>query len=85
MKKWKMKKWNFKTKYYEEYTVPADWKVKTLINDMEEEVNCAICGKSVIYGHAYPSRTIHDENGFGYAVCYACRIQERDEELVYEN
>ena len=85
MKKWKMKKWNFKTLEYEEYTVPADWKVKTFSTDMEEKVNCAACGKSVIYGHAYISRTIHDENGYGYAVCYACRIQERDEELAYEN
>ena len=80
-----MKKWNFKTLEYEEYTVPDSWKVKVFSNDMEEKVNCVACGKSLIYGNGYISRTIHDENGLGYTVCYACRIKERDEELAYEN
>lgn len=80
-----MKKWNFKTLEYEEYTVPDDWKVKTICTDMNEKVNCAACGKSLIHGNGYISRTIHDENGIGYTVCYACRIKERDEELTYEN
>ena len=85
MKKWKMKKWNFKTLEYEEYTVPANWKVKVFSNDMEEKVNCASCGKSMIYGYGYISRTINDENGFGYTVCYECYIKERDEEIAYED
>ena len=78
-----MKKWNYRTLEYEEYTVPSNWKVKAFNTDLEEKVNCASCGKSVIYGNGYPSRTIHDENGFGYAVCYGCRKKERNEELAY--
>ena len=80
-----MKKWNFKTLEYEEYTVPADWKVKTFSTDMEEKVNCIACGKFMEYGDGYTSRTIHTKNGFGYVVCENCYEKEREEELAYEN
>lgn len=80
-----MKKWNFKTLEYEEYTVPDDWKVKTFSTDMEEKVNCAACGKLMEYGDGYTSRTIHTKNGFGYVVCEDCYKKEREEELAYEN
>lgn len=78
-----MKKWNFKTLEYEEYTVPANWKVKTFSTDMEEKVNCAACGKLMEYDDGYTSRTIHTINGFGYAVCEDCYDKERKEELDY--
>ena len=80
-----MKKWNFKTLEYEEYTVPDDWKVKTFSTDMEEKVNCAVCGKLMEYGDGYTSRTIHTKNGFDYVVCEECYDKERKEELAYEN
>ena len=80
-----MKKWNFKTKCYEDYAVPDSWKVKTFITDMREKVNCAVCGKSMIYDYGYTSRTIYDEREFGYLICKNCYDKERDEELAYEN
>lgn len=80
-----MKKWNFKTLEYEEYTVPANWKAKTFSTDMEEKVNCAACGKLMEYGDSYISRTIHTTNGLGYVVCQECYDKERKEELAYEN
>ena len=85
MKKWKMKKWNFKTLEYEEYTVPDNWKVKLFSNDKNEKINCAACGKPMIYGDGYTFRTIHTTNGFGYVVCKDCYYKERKEELAYEN
>lgn len=79
-----MKKWNYKTLEYEEYTVPKSWKVKTFSTDMEEKVNCASCGKLMEYGDGYTSRIIHTKNGFGYVVCEDCYKKEREVELAYE-
>lgn len=78
-----MKKWNYKTKEYEEYTVPDSWKVKLFSVDMEEKINCASCGKSMKLGDGYTSRTIHDRHGFGYAVCEDCHSKEFEEEKAY--
>ena len=85
MKKWKMKKWNYKTLEYEEYTAPDSWKVTLYSPNIYEKINCAACGKSMIYGYGYTSRSIHDENGFGYVVCKNCHKKEMKEELAYEN
>ena len=78
-----MLKWNYKTLEYEEYTVPADWKVKTFSIDMDEKVNCAACGKSMKFGDGYNSRTIHTVNGFGYVVCKDCYGKDIEEEKAY--
>ena len=78
-----MQKWNYKTKEYEEYTVPDSWKVKTFSTDMEEKVNCAACGKVMEVGDGYTSRTIHTINGFGYLVCERCYNKEINRELTY--
>ena len=80
-----MKKWNFKTLEYEEYTVPANWKVKLFSKDKNEKINCAACGKSMVYGDGYTSRTIYSICGIGYVVCEDCYDKERKEELTYEN
>ena len=77
-----MKKWNYKTKQYEEYTVPDSWRVKLGSNNLFEEINCAACGKSMIYGHGFFSRIIFDEHWFGYIVCYECHKKELKKERV---
>ena len=77
-----MHRWNNKTLEYEEYTVPDDWKVKTVSIDMNEKVNCAACGHVMKCGDGFTSRTIHDEIGFGYMVCYECYRKEIEEEKV---
>ena len=80
-----MKKWNYKTLEYEEYTVPANWKVKLFSKDKNEKINCAACGKSMVYGDGYTSRTIYSICGIGCEVCEDCYDKERKEELTYEN
>lgn len=48
-------------------------------NDMNKEITCARCGKKVNYGDTYTSRCIHNDIGFGYAVCEKCHEQEYKE------
>lgn len=79
-----MKKWNYETRQYEEYTVPSDWNVSMYETDMEKVVSCAECGKQIKYGESFTSVKIHDEVGFGYAVCYDCHCKGLKEKLEYE-
>ena len=71
-----MQKWNFNTREYEPYNVPADWNCKTYSADMDEIVNCPHCGRQVTFGECYTSRQIHTEYGTGYAVCESCYEDE---------
>ena len=80
-----MKKWNFKTLEYEEYTVPDDWKIKTFSTDMEEKVNCAACGKLMEYGDGYTSRTIHTKKKIRNVEWQDRHDQQREEQGDYEN
>lgn len=43
---------------------------------MDEVVNCARCGKKIKYGDCYTSKQIHNDFGFGYAVCPECYEKE---------
>ena len=61
----KLQKWNYKTHTYDEYNVPDEWNVKTYSTNMEQEINCAECGKKVKYGDCYTSLEVHTEMGFG--------------------
>lgn len=79
-----MKKWNYETHQYEEYKVPSDWNVSMYETDMDKVVNCAECGKQIKYGESYTSVKIHDEAGFGYAVCYDCHCKGLKEKLEHE-
>ena len=45
-----MQKWDFNTRKYEPYSVPADWNCKTYSVDMDEIVNCPHCGRQVTFG-----------------------------------
>ena len=42
-----MKKWNYQTHRYDDYTVPEDWKVSMYETDMEKEI-----GDSGVFGYA---------------------------------
>lgn len=35
-------------------------------------IDCAECGCELAFGESYTSRLIHNELGFGYAVCARC-------------
>ena len=75
-----MQKWNFNTRKYEPYSVPADWNCKTYSVDMDEIVNCPHCGRKVCFGDCYTSRQIHTKHGMGFAVCEKCYEKEWREE-----
>jgi len=75
-----MQKWSFAKRKYEPYKVPADWKVKTYSDNMDEIVNCAECGKEIDFGSCCTSRKIHTGGGFGFAVCPMCFEKEVLEE-----
>lgn len=72
----KLKKWNVKSKEYEDYEVPDNWKVATYSNLMKERVNCCQCGKEITFGESYTSLEVHTEIGFGHAVCEQCYREE---------
>lgn len=70
-----MMKWNFITHKYENYSVPSNWHTP-LIAEMDEIINCAGCGKEIVYGYSYVSMAIHNEIGFGYPICESCMRKE---------
>lgn len=79
-----LQKWNFVTREYEYYPVPAEWET-VVIADLDKEVNCAGCGKKLRYGECYCSTQIHTEfTGFGYAVCRDCYRKEWRERAAAE-
>lgn len=68
-------KWNYKTKKYDEYTLPEG--ATTFASDLDAVVNCASCGKQMKYGDGYTSMEIHTpSSGFGYIVCSDCYDRE---------
>ena len=80
-----MKKWNFETHQFEEYTVPSDWNVSLYEKNMEKMVNCAECGKPIKYAQSFTSQRIYDDDGlFGYAVCRECHESGLKERIDHE-
>lgn len=71
-----LKKWNYEKQEYEPYEVPYDWNVATFETDMEKIINCAGCGRKIMYGDCYTSRTIHTNMGMGYSVCGECYTRD---------
>lgn len=79
-----MQKWSFERHKYEPYSVPKEWSVRMYSDDMEEEINCAECGKVIRYGESYVSTVIHAHMRFGYAVCGECYGKEWERRKMYE-
>lgn len=77
----KLRKWNYKTGKYDPYEVPDYWNVSTFETDMNTIVNCAECGRAIMFAYGYTSRKIHTRYGMGYAVCGNCYSKEVSEEL----
>lgn len=68
-----MKKWNYRTRRYDNYEIPKSWNCKAYCDSMDEIVNCAGCGIKLPYGETYTSSEIYTEYGFGYGVCRLCK------------
>lgn len=70
-----LNKWDYITKTYEPFDSPAV-KPALYVEDMEQVVDCANCGKELKFGDTFTSKTIHTHIGFGYGVCESCYEQE---------
>lgn len=80
-----MKKWNYITKEYDSYNIPLDWDCRTYCFNMDEVINCASCGKKIMYGNGYTSHEIHTNKGcFGYTICDVCHYIENKRRDKYE-
>lgn len=81
----KLQKWNYKTHIYDPYEVPDEWNCPLIVENLDQEINCTGCGKKVVYGLCYTSKTIHTDIGFGYPVCEECYSKEFEEEKKAKN
>lgn len=77
-------RWDYISKTYQKYMIPAEWKVATYSEDMEEKVNCCQCGKEIKFGDSYSSQEIQTQMGFGYATCEKCHEEEMERCLKNE-
>lgn len=59
---------------YRDWHVPDSASVSAA--DFSTAVECAECGCWLAFGESYTSRLIHNELGFGYAVCARCYEDE---------
>lgn len=73
-----LRKWNYETHKYEEYTTPTEWDCRTYCEDMSEIINCCQCGKKIAFGDTYSSQEVHNFIGLGYSVCEKCHDVETD-------
>lgn len=73
-----MQKYNRELHKYEEYKIPKEWRCPLYSEDMDEVVNCAQCGKEVLYGDCYTSMEVHNHIGLGYGVCPDCYKDEHN-------
>ena len=71
-----MKKYNYETKKYEEYSVPTNWRVGLYSRDLEELTDCAKCGQTMKHSQKYRSLEVTDDNGHEYGVCKRCFKEE---------
>lgn len=67
-------RWVPRQREYRDWRVPDGASVSAA--DFSTVVDCAECGCEVVFGESYCSRLIHNELGFGYAVCPRCYEDE---------
>lgn len=81
-----MRKWNYETRDYEEYSIPGEWNSPLYLPAFayKTEVNCASCGTLAKYGEMYTSKEIHNSFGLGYPVCSKCYDKEWDRRYKYD-
>jgi hypothetical protein len=75
-----MQKWNPYKHKNEPYIPPPGGTYTIFSDDMDEIINCPLCGKELLFGQGYTSKTIMTPIGFGYIVCEDCYKQEWKEE-----
>lgn len=73
-----LQKWDFEKHEYIPFLSPAGLDA-VLIGNKDTICRCAECGTEMLYGDSYTSIRIHDNYGFGYAVCRNCSRKEWEE------
>jgi len=79
-----IKQWDYKTHEYKDYKLPNPGNYVLYTEDMTLPINCASCGKHMVFGDGYTSRELHNHVGFGYPVCEDCYEAEREREHEHE-
>ena len=65
-------KWNGKE--YTDIVLPSG---ATLgVEDINQNISCAECGRVINFKESYTSKTIHNEIGLGYLICHDCYGEE---------
>lgn len=77
-------KWDKRQHRYLPFGIPNDRKVGVYREDLTERVDCANCGRRMVFGESFTSLTIHTPMGIGYAVCEQCHREEVKEKLEAE-
>lgn len=85
-----VRKWDFMTHSYgDPEQLPAEWHTPMVADRMDEIINCACCGKKLIFGDSFTSMIICDMSGaFGYPVCEKCyekEWKERRDAQLFDN
>ena len=58
-----------------------DWKIIVNTDDMNQEVNCASCGKKLQFGDTYTGiNEVTNEGLFGLPVCETCYFKEMSDQ-----
>ena len=85
-----MKKYNPIQKQFEEYTVPDDWNVQIIPENLSDSCNCAECGKLIdSWSNSIMSHLIQPDDASAprqepsYAICRDCMNKELELELQY--
>lgn len=74
-------KYNSQKHKYEKYN--PKFKITMTCEDMNKIVNCCQCGKKIKFGSTYTSLEVHNNYGFGYAVCGECYNKEYKRRIKY--
>ncbi len=63
---------------FEKIELPDDWKCVTFQDLLNTVINCANCGKPILYGKSFVSKEILKGgiNGSGCSVCGECSAKE---------
>ena len=86
-----LKKWNYVTRTYDDYVIPAEWRCEILSypdvisGNLNYNVNCPHCGELVNLADTYASLEFHSEYGFGYPVCMKCYRKEVKNKEFYNH
>ena len=75
------KKYNYDTHKYEPFELKDGLSYRT----QKDKINCANCGKEVLYSEAESSLVLYNEEGLRFMVCPSCSDAEWKERVQSAN